>query len=61
MSKESMASPDFLEPAAPSTPEPLGLELEDQVEVLSGIHEGETVILTGGYGLGDKAKIKVKS
>ena len=46
---------------AEAVPVKLGLELEDQVEVLSGIHEGETVILTGGYGLGDKAKIKVKS
>jgi RND family efflux transporter MFP subunit len=38
----------------------LGLETQDRVEVLSGVAEGETLILTGGYGLPDHAKIKVK-
>ncbi len=38
----------------------LAIEAQDRVEVLSGVKEGETVILTGGYGLGDHAKIKVK-
>jgi len=39
----------------------LGLEAKGQVELLDGVKEGDTVILTGGYGLGDKAKVKVKS
>jgi membrane fusion protein, multidrug efflux system len=39
----------------------LGIETPDRVELLSGVDEGDSVILTGGYGLGDKAKIKVKS
>lgn len=38
----------------------LGLELQDRVELLSGVAAGDTLILEGGYGLGDKAKIKVK-
>jgi membrane fusion protein, multidrug efflux system len=46
---------------AEAVPVKLGLEMKDQVEVLTGVEEGETVILTGGYGLGDKAKIKIKS
>jgi hypothetical protein len=28
---------------------------------LSGVNNGDTVILTGGYGLGDTTKVKVKS
>jgi membrane fusion protein (multidrug efflux system) len=46
---------------ATAVPVTLGIEAPDRVELLSGVNEGETVILTGGYGLGDKAKIKVKS
>ena len=38
----------------------LGLESPTQVELLSGVKEGDTVILTGGYGLAARAKIKVK-
>jgi RND family efflux transporter MFP subunit len=38
----------------------LGIETKDRVELLSGVHEGDTVILTGGYGLGDKAKIQAR-
>jgi len=30
------------------------------VELLAGAQEGETIILTGGYGLPERAKIKVK-
>lgn len=37
----------------------LGIETHDRVELLSGVTEGETVILTGGYGLGDHARVKV--
>jgi hypothetical protein len=46
---------------AEAAPVKLGLEIKDRVELLSGAKEGETVILTGGYGLPEKAKIKVKS
>lgn len=38
----------------------LGLETPTQVELLSGVKEGDTVILANGYGLGARAKIKVK-
>ena len=37
----------------------LGLETAQRVELLSGVEEGQTVVLTGGYGLGEKAKIKI--
>ena len=40
-------------------PVTLGLETPDRVEVLSGVKEGDTIILTGGYGLSDKAKVAV--
>ena len=39
----------------------LGIETQSGDELLSGVNEGDTIILTGGYGLGDKAKIKIKS
>ncbi len=39
----------------------LGIEAEGRTELLSGVKAGETVILAGGYGLKDHAKIKVKS
>jgi RND family efflux transporter MFP subunit len=45
---------------ATAVPVALGIETPDRVELLSGVKEGESVILTGGYGLGDKAKVKVK-
>lgn len=38
----------------------LGLETRDRVEILSGVGAGETIILTGGYGLGGHARVKVK-
>jgi RND family efflux transporter MFP subunit len=46
---------------ATSTSVTLGIETTDRVELLSGVKEGETVILTGGYGLGDKSKISVQA
>ncbi|MGH9727913.1 MAG: efflux RND transporter periplasmic adaptor subunit [Candidatus Acidiferrales bacterium] len=39
----------------------LGIETKDRVQILSGVKDGDTVILTGGYGLGDTTKVKVKS
>lgn len=47
--------------SAEAVPVELGLEAKDRVELLSGVKPGETIILTGGYGLADKAKVKVKS
>jgi RND family efflux transporter MFP subunit len=38
----------------------LGLETQDRVELLAGVQAGDTVILTGGYGLGARSRIKVK-
>lgn len=38
----------------------LGIETPEQVELLSGVQAGDTVILSGGYGLGEKAKVRVK-
>jgi RND family efflux transporter MFP subunit len=39
----------------------LGIETQSGAEIVSGVKEGDTIILTGGYGLADKAKIKIKS
>lgn len=38
----------------------LGVETNDRAEILSGVKEGDTVILAGGYGLPEKAKVRVK-
>ena len=38
----------------------LGIQTHDAVELLSGVQADDTLILAGGYGLGDKAKIRVK-
>lgn len=38
----------------------LGVQTKDQVEIMSGINEGDFVILQGGYGLPEKAKVHVK-
>jgi len=45
---------------ADAVPVKLGLETSQQVELLSGVEAGDTVILTGGYGLGEHAKVRVK-
>lgn len=45
---------------AEAVPVKLGIEAQDRVEVLSGVEAGESVILTGGYGLGEHAKVRVK-
>lgn len=38
----------------------LGVQTKDSAEILSGVTEGDTVIVTGGYGLPEKAKVRVK-
>jgi membrane fusion protein (multidrug efflux system) len=45
---------------AEAVPVKLGLETSQQVELLSGVEAGDTIILTGGYGLGERAKVRVK-
>ena len=45
---------------AEAVPVNLGIETKDRVELLSGAQEGDAIILTGAYGLGANAKIKVK-
>ncbi len=48
------------EASAEAVPVKVGLETPDRIELLSGVQEGETVILTGGYGLGEHTKIRIK-
>lgn len=43
-----------------ATPVKLGIQTTDLTELLSGVKEGDKVVLTGGYGLSDKAKISVQ-
>ena len=45
---------------ATAVPVEVGLKAPNRVELLSGVREGDTLILTGGYGLGTKAKVEVK-
>jgi membrane fusion protein (multidrug efflux system) len=46
--------------SAEAVPVKLGIETSERVELLSGVKGGETVILSGGYGLSEHSKIKVK-
>lgn len=43
-----------------ATPVKIGIETPSLVELLSGPKSGDSVILNGGYGLTDKAKVKVQ-
>jgi RND family efflux transporter MFP subunit len=45
---------------ATSTPVTLGIQTSDRVQIASGVKQGDTIILTGGYGLGDKSKIEIQ-
>ena len=45
---------------AEAAPVTLGLESNQRMEILSGLREGETIVLTGGYGLADHARVKVQ-
>jgi RND family efflux transporter MFP subunit len=38
-----------------------GIESNGKAEVLEGVKEGDTIILSGGYGLDDGTKVKIKS
>ena len=44
-----------------AVPVRVGIETPEWVELLSGVSEGDTVILTGGYGLAEKSKVTVKA
>ena len=46
---------------ATAVPVTLGIETKNLAELASGATESETVILTGGYGLGDTAKVQIQS
>ncbi len=35
-----------------------GIVTQEKVEILEGVKDGDTIVLTGGYGLGQKSKIK---
>ena len=41
-------------------PVQLGIQTKDEAQILSGAQEGDTVILSGGYGLPDKARVHSK-
>ncbi len=41
-------------------PVQLGIQTPDRAEILSGVHEGDTVIVTGGYGLPEKSKVRIR-
>ena len=45
---------------AEAVPVKLGAESNDKVEVLAGVQAGEVVVLSGGYGLPKKSKVRVK-
>ena len=40
----------------------LGIETRDRVELAEadGVREDDSIILSGGYGLGDKARVQVQ-
>ncbi len=38
----------------------VGVQSADKAEILEGVQEGDTVVVTGGYGLPEKAKVRVK-
>jgi RND family efflux transporter MFP subunit len=45
---------------AESVPIKLGIQTKDESEILSGVQEGDKVILAGGYGLAEKSKVRIK-
>ncbi|MBZ5638261.1 MAG: efflux RND transporter periplasmic adaptor subunit [Acidobacteriia bacterium] len=45
--------------AATASPVVLGIETPDRDEILSGVREGDSIVWTGGYGLGEKSRIRV--
>jgi RND family efflux transporter MFP subunit len=45
---------------AVSMPVQVGIQTSDKAEIISGVQEGDTVIVDGGYGLPEKSKVRVK-
>jgi RND family efflux transporter MFP subunit len=45
---------------ATATPVKVGVATPEKVEILEGVRSGDAIILTGGYGLGDKVRVEVK-
>ena len=45
---------------AEAIPVKVGVQSGDKAEILEGLQEGETVVVTGGYGLPEKSKVRVK-
>ena len=41
-------------------PVQLGIQTKDQTQITSGVEEGDTIILSGGYGLPEKTKVRTK-
>lgn len=46
--------------AAKVTDITMGIESNGKTEILDGVKEGDTIILSGGYGLDDGTKVKIK-
>ena len=45
---------------ATATPVKIGVTSPEKVEILDGVKAGDAIVLTGGYGLGDKVRVEVK-
>lgn len=45
---------------ATATPVKIGVATSQKVEILNGVESGAAIVLTGGYGLGDKVRVDVK-
>jgi membrane fusion protein, multidrug efflux system len=45
---------------ASATPVKIGVITPEKVEILDGVKAGDAIVLTGGYGLGDKVRVDVK-
>ena len=45
---------------AESVPVKVGVQAGDKAEILEGVQEGDVVVVSGGYGLPEKAKVHVK-
>jgi membrane fusion protein (multidrug efflux system) len=46
--------------SATATDVKIGVMTPERVEIVEGVKAGDTIVLTGGYGLGEKAKVKLK-
>jgi RND family efflux transporter MFP subunit len=46
---------------ATATPVKIGVVAPEKVEILDGVKAGDAIVLTGGYGLGDKVRVQIKT